>query len=322
MDSLIHRGFTFEECECLVKELAWRDYFQRVWQNRDVESDLRQPQPGVSADGFPMALAEASTGIDVVDESVRQLYEAGYMHNHCRMYTASIACNLVGSAWLEPARWMYFHLLDGDWGSNACSWQWVSGSFSSKKYFANQENIDHYSGSEQKGSWLDVGYEQLPQISCPEHLRDMAPLSLTTELPDFAMPEIDPDLPVCIYNYYNLDPNWRSGRPHNRILLLEPEVFKRYPVSNTCLDFMFGLASNIPGLLFFTGTWKELSSVLGDNTVYYKEHPLNRHYQGVEDSRDWLEPSVEGYFPSFSAYWKKIESGLRQSFRINSLIRS
>ncbi|MFM8347956.1 MAG: deoxyribodipyrimidine photolyase, partial [Bacteroidota bacterium] len=31
LDSLIERGFTFDECEQLVKELAWRDHFQRVW---------------------------------------------------------------------------------------------------------------------------------------------------------------------------------------------------------------------------------------------------------------------------------------------------
>ena len=35
---------------------------------------------------------------------------------------------------------MYYHLLDGDWASNALSWQWVAGSNASKKYYANQAN--------------------------------------------------------------------------------------------------------------------------------------------------------------------------------------
>ncbi len=322
LESLVHRGFTFEDCQTLVRELAWRDYFQRVWQVREVESDLRSRQSGVSATGFPKALAQAATGIEAVDASVHELYDRGYMHNHCRMYTAAIACNLAGTEWLEPARWMYYHLLDGDWGSNACSWQWVAGTFSSKKYYANQENINQFTNTAQKGTWLDVDYEFLPRLSCPDYMRESAPLDLHTNLPEFDWPEIDPTLPVCIYNYYNLDPNWRSDQPYNRILLLEPEIFQKYPVSDKCLDFLFGLAANIPGMLFYTGSWKKLSERLGESTVYFKEHPLNRHYRGTEDARDWLDAEVDGFHPSFSSYWKKIEPGLREAFRINALIRS
>jgi len=42
---------------------------------------------------------------------------------------------------------MYYHLFDGDWASNAWSWQWIARVNSSKKYFANQENINNYAGS-------------------------------------------------------------------------------------------------------------------------------------------------------------------------------
>ena len=325
MESLIQRGFSFDDTSALLKELAWRDYFQRVWQVRDVHQDLRSTASAKIA-GIPAGILNAATGINAVDHAIREMYRTGYMHNHCRLYTAAIACNFASFGWQDPARWMYYHLLDGDWASNACSWQWTAGTFSSKPYFANQENINMFTGSEQRSTWLDVPYESLADVVCPDAARRPEPLELQAELPVFPLPEIDPALPVCIYNYYNLDPNWRTDRPHNRILLLEPEHFRRYPVSSQCVEFMFRLASNIPGLMFFTGSWDELDEILsadyGAPAVYYKEHPLNRHYHGTADDRGWLDPDIEGFFPSFSAYWKKIEPGLRQAFRINSLIRA
>ena len=51
---------------------------------------------------------------------------------------------------------MYYHLLDGDWASNALSWQWVAGSNANKKYYANQDNINKYFNSSQKQTFLDV----------------------------------------------------------------------------------------------------------------------------------------------------------------------
>jgi deoxyribodipyrimidine photo-lyase len=60
------------------------------------------------------------------------------------MYIASLACNVAQSQWRIPAKWMYYHLLDADWASNALSWQWVAGTNSNKKYFANQNNINKY----------------------------------------------------------------------------------------------------------------------------------------------------------------------------------
>ena len=45
--------------------------------------------------------------------------------------------------------------------------------------------------------------------------------------------------------------------------------------------------------------------------VYFKEHPTTRHYQGIQEQRDWLFPEVSGYFPSFFGYWKKCEKYLK-----------
>ena len=49
------------------------------------------------------------------------------MHNHARMWLASVACHLAGADWRAGAAWFQHHLLDGDLASNALSWQWVAG---------------------------------------------------------------------------------------------------------------------------------------------------------------------------------------------------
>ena len=97
-------------------------------------TDLKQDQPKVDHHELPTAIEHAKTGIDAIDNGIKELYQTGYMHNHARMYTAMLTCNIAQAHWLSPAKWMYYHLLDGDLASNMLSWQWVAGSFSSKKY--------------------------------------------------------------------------------------------------------------------------------------------------------------------------------------------
>lgn len=215
LESLVVRGFNFNQVEKLVQELAWRDYYQRVWQSLgdEINRDIRQPQDLVNHFQLPAALPQAATGIDAVDDAIRELFETGYMHNHCRMYLAGIACNVGRAHWLQPARWMYYHLLDGDWASNALSWQWVAGSFSSKKYVANQENINKYTGSSQKKSFLDISYEQFPVQEIPASLQKTDAAEFTTNLPlNLPALQLKEHQPILLYNYYQLDPLGEKGR--------------------------------------------------------------------------------------------------------------
>lgn len=308
-------GWAWSDCEKLVQELAWRDFFQRVWQARGdgIDADLRRPQPGVRHHRLPTALPRASTGVEAIDRGIGDLVDGGYLHNHLRMYTAAVACNIGGAHWREPARWMYYHLHDGDWASNALSWQWVAGAFSAKKYFANQENINRYTGSRQRGTFLDADYEALEGLSPPACLDTTEPFDAVTPLPATPAPILDPHGPVFVYSYYNLDPHWHAGEEGTRVLLLEPRVFARYPVSASCLQWAQELGGDIPGLQVMVASFEELAALAGGRTVF-KEHPLAAHWAGRVEPRDWLVPEVDGYFPSFFAYWKKVGPRLRAVF--------
>ena len=100
-----------------------------------------------------------------------------------RMYVASICCNVAKSHWLEPSRWLYANLLDGDIASNQLSWQWVAGAFSNKKYYANQHNINRYFNSDQNDSFLNVNYAQLESMGIPKPLIKAVDFKESTPLP-------------------------------------------------------------------------------------------------------------------------------------------
>jgi len=295
-----------------LQELAWREYFQRVWQAKGeaLFEDLKQPQADVVHRQMVAAIVDAKTGITAVDKLILDFYKTGYLHNHVRMYVASMACNMGKAHWTAPAQWMYYHLLDGDLASNTCSWQWVAGTFSSKKYYCNQENINRHTNTSQIDSFLNRTTEALIYSSVPDALKATMDLNLETILPVASKPSIDVNKPTLIYNSYNLDPLWRANEDVNRILLLEPSHFEKYPVNEKVIEFIINLYRNISGCQLMVGEISELkdcykNSMLGQDGLISKEHPAFDYYPGIKDQRDWIYPEVGGYFNSFFSFWKQ-----------------
>lgn len=318
LNSILKKGFPIKAAEKLIQELAWREYYQRVWQSKgnQIWDDLKQTQQDIAHYSMISAITNANTGIHIIDKEIKQLAESGYLHNHIRMYLSSIICNIGKAHWLNPSKWMYYHLLDGDIASNNCSWQWVAGAFSSKKYYCNQENINKYTYSNQIGSFLDQPYEMLTDMPIPLTLQLTEHLDLKTKLPITAFPIINTEIPTLIYNSYNLDPTWRIDEYVNRILLLEPSHFDKYPVSEKIIEFIINLSKNIDDIQLYVGEVTEIENFYKqankafDKNIIAKEHPAFMYYSGIKDERDWMFPNVTGYYPSFFSYWKKCERAL------------
>ncbi len=342
-----------------MQQMAWREYFQRVWQNKGdfILEDLKSNQTDVLLKNLPIPIKESRTGIDAIDVSIIQFYKDGYLHNHQRMYISMLHSNIFKAAWLPGAQWMYAHLLDHDPAANFLSWQWVAGTFSSKKYVANQDNINKYTNTKQTKTFLDTEYENLPNaiFDSSGHLKPNLiaawkqsegqfldqPFELDTiqivkklisknEYPIFDLGRLDNTLPFCIYNSFNLDPLWHAGEKVNRILLVEPGHYAKFPVAENVMQFIIDLGvSNIPDLQIFVGSFEALKNSIdkdviekmgsNENTIikinkpliYFKEHPTTIHYRGIQEERDWLFPEIDGYYPSFFGYWKKCERFLK-----------
>ena len=156
----------------LLQELAWRDYYQRVYAKigDGIWTDREAYKTGLSADDYADDLPEdirfGKTGT-VMDLFIQDLLQTGYVHNHARMYLAAYVVHWRRVKWQAGARWFLEHLLDGDPASNNLSWQWVASTFSHKPYIFNADNLRKYAGSRiselAKLSWqpFEGSYEEL-----------------------------------------------------------------------------------------------------------------------------------------------------------------
>ncbi|MFN3679319.1 FAD-binding domain-containing protein [Thermosynechococcus sp.] len=139
------------EAEALLQQLAWRDYWQRLyarWGDRlwqDIEPYKTGWQATDYATDLPPALVAAETGLACMDAFSRDLQETGYLHNHARLWLAAYVVHWCRVRWQAGAAWFLQHLLDGDPASNNLSWQWVASTFSHKPYFFNRQNLERYS---------------------------------------------------------------------------------------------------------------------------------------------------------------------------------
>jgi deoxyribodipyrimidine photo-lyase len=144
------------DADKFIQEVFWRGYFKgwleahpSVW--LDFQADIRRLTRELSED---VALArrwrravEGRTGIECFDAWARELIETGYLHNHARMWFASIWIFTLGLPWQLGADFFLRHLVDGDPASNTLSWRWVGGLHTrGKTYLAEPENIETFTG--------------------------------------------------------------------------------------------------------------------------------------------------------------------------------
>lgn len=305
----IRKQYSIKQAEKFIQELAWREFFLRVWEAKkeQIHNDMRFAMEYVSPD-IPNAIIEGNTGIHVIDNAITALYENGYMHNHERLWLASIVCNLAKTHWFNPSQWLYYHLFDGDIASNTLSWQWVAGTFSHKKYYANQENINTYSGTQQRNTFLDTTYESLEKAQIPKCLESRMEVKLETNLPKTPIPDILPNDIVQLYHPFTLDYRWKVYNATVAILLLEPTHFAKFPISPKRIDFIRELAQSIiPNIHIVVAEQPELPVA----RYYAKKHPLTSHWKAEFTEHEYLFPHVRGYFKNFFSYWQDCQKYLQ-----------
>lgn len=301
----VMREYAPKKCYRLLFELGWREFFHRTWQlsGEEIFSDMRHAQSGVRHTDLPKALAQASTGVEVVDSCLETLKEHGVMHNHARMWTAGIVCSMAGAYWLEPARWLHYHLLDGDLASNTLSWQWVAGTFSHKQYVANQDNVNKYSKTQQSGNWLDVPYEAFDHFSPPAHLLERCEPDYQYDVPGTVITELSGD--VALRSLWNLDPLWQPDIEQH-IVFIDTAWHKRWPMSPKRWQFIEHWASNC-GAKIYHGTLEQLQLACKNASVLRLEYPACEHWPGKVAERDWLYPMPDNEFSSFSQFFKQVK---------------
>jgi deoxyribodipyrimidine photo-lyase len=148
--------WSFPAVEKFVQEVYWRTYW-KGWLEQRPEAwsswigavpRLRAALSAEQRSTLEAALA-GRTGIAGFDDWAQELVATGYLHNHARMWFASIWVFTLRLPWELGAAFFYEHLLDGDVASNTLSWRWVAGlQTPGKTYVARADNIAFYTDGE------------------------------------------------------------------------------------------------------------------------------------------------------------------------------
>ena len=137
--------------EKFINEIFWRVYW-KGWleQHREIWTIYNESLKKLNAFSkfkeniFNNAL-EGNTEIEPFNDWIHQIKSYGYLHNHTRMWFASIWIHYLGLPWELGANFFLQNLLDGDVASNTLSWRWVAGiQTPGKKYIATVENLNKY----------------------------------------------------------------------------------------------------------------------------------------------------------------------------------
>ena len=144
----VRRDHSATVAEKFLQEVLWRTYWKGwlelrpiIWDRYLNDVAALQNQPGDWRLAYTQALS-GSTGIDCFDAWVQELAEYGYLHNHARMWFASIWIFTLRLPWQLGAELFYRQLYDGDPASNTLSWRWVAGlQTAGKTYLATTHNI-------------------------------------------------------------------------------------------------------------------------------------------------------------------------------------
>ena len=145
-----YRKFSFKKIEKFIQEVLWRTYWKgwlemrpQVWQ--DYTQDLSELTSETKKLNYQNAI-NGKTSISCFNDWAIELKKHGYLHNHTRMWFASIWIFTLNLPWQLGADFFLKHLLDGDPASNTLSWRWVAGLHTKgKHYLATEWNINKFS---------------------------------------------------------------------------------------------------------------------------------------------------------------------------------
>ena len=163
--------------ERFVEEVVWRSYFKghlesrpSIWTDykRQVGEAREAMERNAGLRGAYTEAIEGRTGVEGFDDWALELVEHGWLHNHARMWFASIWIFTLRLPWALGADFFMSHLIDGDPASNTLSWRWVAGLHTrGKAYAARAENITRYSEGRFRPTGLDENVEALVEEEPP-----------------------------------------------------------------------------------------------------------------------------------------------------------
>jgi len=278
-----------------IQQVIWRTYFKgwleqhpTVWNayNEGVTSGLNEVSSDQSRARVYEKAITGQTGIDCFDSWATELMEHAYLHNHARLWFASIWIFTLKLPWELGANFFMKYLLDGDPASNTLSWRWVSGLHTKgKNYLATSSNIDKFT---------------LGRFRIEAHLNVAAnPLTELTEHPIQSLPRLE-NLPSDDFLLLVTEEDCNSVEltgqfPVAALGLILPEKSEVFERSDAVFNFSHGAVTDGVERISSTGEvliceeWAEPIIELARSkkvknivTAYTPIGPVNTKLQGIK----------------------------------------
>ena len=226
--------YSFNKNEKFIQEVLWRTYWKgwlewrpSVWS--DYIISLNSIREKYKENINYLRAIEGKTNIECFDEWVKELKTHNYLHNHTRMWFASIWIFTLDLPWQLGAEFFLKHLYDGDAASNTLGWRWVAGiQTQGKHYLASEWNIKKFTNNKFQNIKLN---ENAPP--------KMADKTYSIIKNDFINPTINEDKTLIIFeNSLSFEiSNLKEFKFNKIILVVNSNEFRQVKLSDNVIKF-------------------------------------------------------------------------------------
>ena len=314
--------YPYQKVEKFIQEIFWRVYWKgwlelrpKVW--TDFVEDLKNID---NSNEYEKAI-NGETNIDCFNDWIKELKENNYLHNHTRMWFASIWIFTLKLPWQKGAEFFLRELYDGDAASNTLSWRWVAGiQTKGKNYIAQNWNINKFTNNKYKD--LKLNENPLPIIDKREY--KISPINIEnnetkSDILVFFENELDfQSFKVASYKkiYCILLTNEeRQVELGDKVLMYKKNLIKNQ-VQNSDLKIDFIEANNFIELSSNEKNFDVIYPSVGENMSFLKrvtkKNNLMINYLARDEDKYCWQFSNKGYF-NFKSNIPKILS----QFKLN-----
>jgi len=219
--------FPYQKVEKYIQEIFWRVYWKGWLELRpQVWSDFTEDLKALKEDDNYKKAINGETQIKCFNDWVNELKENNYLHNHTRMWFASIWIFTLNLPWQKGAEFFMKHLFDGDAASNTLSWRWVAGlQTKGKHYVAQAWNISKFTNNKYQN--IKLNENALPLTDKREY--KLSPINLDYD--DNANENL-----LVFENELNLENHKLKNYKNIYLILLTNEV-RKIKLEKKVLDF-------------------------------------------------------------------------------------
>ena len=219
--------FPYQKVEKYIQEIFWRVYWKGWLELRpQVWSDFTEDLKALKEDDNYKKAINGETQIKCFNDWVNELKENNYLHNHTRMWFASIWIFTLNLPWQKGAEFFMKHLFDGDAASNTLSWRWVAGLQTKGKHYVAQDwNISKFTNNKYQN--VKLNENALPLTDKREY--KLSPINLDYD--DNANENL-----LVFENELNLENHKLKNYKNIYLILLTNEV-RKIKLEKKVLDF-------------------------------------------------------------------------------------